>query len=94
MHVKGGDSEAARQKALEKQRTEMLAESQRKREEIVKDTQVRIGNDKFVSQNESVENELKRQTVGLVRLEDFQRIRDTIQAQQEHEQLHGAGQKG
>lgn len=37
-----------------------------------------IGADKFVGANDWVDNELKRQTVGLVQLEEFQRIREGL----------------
>ncbi|KAH9262153.1 hypothetical protein BASA82_000796, partial [Batrachochytrium salamandrivorans] len=43
------------------------------------DKAIKVGSDKFVAQNDWVDSELKRQTVGLVRLEDFQRIRSTLE---------------
>ncbi|KXS11489.1 XAP5-domain-containing protein [Gonapodya prolifera JEL478] len=49
------------------------------KQKIEKDTTVRIGSDKFVALSDSAEAELKRQTVGLVHLADFQRIRAGIE---------------
>ncbi|KAJ3317264.1 hypothetical protein HDU93_004128, partial [Gonapodya sp. JEL0774] len=72
--------EAARQQHLEKQRQEMLENFAAQKKKIEKDTTVRIGSDKFVALSDNAEAELKRQTVGLVHLEDFQRIRLGIEA--------------
>ncbi|KAJ3092014.1 hypothetical protein HK102_011641 [Quaeritorhiza haematococci] len=76
---KGAGSEGQRQMFLEKQREKMLEDVKKKKEEIRRETQVRIGSDKFISQNDFTESELKRQTIGLVQLEDFQRIRETLE---------------
>ncbi|KAI8920337.1 hypothetical protein PhCBS80983_g01528 [Powellomyces hirtus] len=75
---KGAGSEATRAAMLEKQRKNMMADFQNQKDRIAKDKQVHIGADKFVAQNDWVDNELKRQTVGLVQLEDFQRIRESL----------------
>lgn len=56
----------------------MLNDIERKKEDIKQSNQVKIGSDKFVAQNDYVENELKRHTVGLVQLEDFQRIKEQL----------------
>lgn len=50
-----------------------------------KDNQVNITNSKFVTQYEDVEDSLKKETIGLVKLEDFQKIRKEIQVQKERE---------
>lgn len=39
---------------------------------------MQIRNDKFVAENESVETFLKQSTVGLVQLEEFQKIREGL----------------
>ncbi len=55
-----------------------MNEIERKKEDIKNNSQVKIGADKFVSQQDYVENALKMQTVGLVQLEDFQRIKEQL----------------
>ncbi len=40
-----------------------------------------------MTQNDYVENELKTQTIGLVQLEDFQRIKVELQKQQQDAKL-------
>ncbi|KAJ3056367.1 hypothetical protein HK097_007204 [Rhizophlyctis rosea] len=75
---KGGGAEAARAAMLEKQRNKMMEDFQKQKDQIQKDKAVNIGADKFVAQNDWVDQELKRQTIGLVRLEDFQRIRESL----------------
>lgn len=41
-----------------------------------------MGSDKFVQELETMENNLKRSTVGLVKLEEFQRIRSELEEKQ------------
>ncbi|ORX82842.1 XAP5-domain-containing protein [Basidiobolus meristosporus CBS 931.73] len=82
---KGGNSEGLRQAMLEKQRQKMLDDFEKKREQITKDSKVRIGSDKFVSQHDSTETMLKKSTIGLVQLEDFQRIRSEIELRRAQE---------
>ncbi|KAH6569902.1 hypothetical protein BASA50_003648 [Batrachochytrium salamandrivorans] len=72
-------SEGARALHLEKERASILSQIQRQKDQISKDKAIKVGSDKFVAQNDWVDSELKRQTVGLVRLEDFQRIRSTLE---------------
>lgn len=78
---------------LEKKRTEELAALQRQKEEIEKQTTVRIGSDRFQSQTDGVENALKAATVGLVKLEDFQRIKSGLEEQAARERELGPGKK-
>lgn len=52
------------------------------RERIAKENAVNIGSSKFVGQVESVEDTLKRQTTGLVNLEDFKRAHAAVHEQQ------------
>ncbi|TPX63059.1 hypothetical protein SpCBS45565_g06909 [Spizellomyces sp. 'palustris'] len=75
---KGAGSEASRAAMLENQRKMMMADFQNQKDRIAKEKQVHIGADKFVAQNDWVDSELKRQTIGLVQLEDFQRIRESL----------------
>ncbi|KAL1919788.1 uncharacterized protein VTP21DRAFT_1719 [Calcarisporiella thermophila] len=76
---KGGNKEGARQQALEKAREKMLEEFERQRQKIAKDNQVQIGSEKFISQTNDFEDELKQSTYGLVDLEDFRKIRGDIE---------------
>ncbi|KAI8811434.1 XAP5, circadian clock regulator-domain-containing protein [Cladochytrium replicatum] len=85
MEYKGGQLEGQRQAILEKQRKTMLDDIAKKKEQITKDTQVKIGSEKFVAQNDVGENELKKHTVGLVRLEDFERIKDALENKRKEE---------
>ncbi|KAF0500671.1 XAP5-domain-containing protein [Gigaspora margarita] len=82
---KGASSEGQRQAMLEKQRAKMLSEFEKQREKIAKDNQVNITNSKFVTQYDDVEDSLKKETIGLVKLEDFQKIRKELQVQKERE---------
>ncbi|CAG8785234.1 3308_t:CDS:2, partial [Racocetra fulgida] len=68
---KGASSEGQRQAMLEKQRAKMLSEFEKQREKIAK--------------YDDVEDSLKKETIGLVKLEDFQKIRKELQVQKERE---------
>ena len=46
---------------------------------------MKIGADKFVSQEDATQSELIKHTIGLVKLEDFQRIRDTLAKRQQED---------
>ncbi|KAJ1965314.1 hypothetical protein IWQ62_002695 [Dispira parvispora] len=76
---KGGRQDSQRHLALEKARDKMLNNFERQRDKISKDNDVRIGSGKFVTQSVNVETKLKTSTVGLVQLEDFQRIRGELE---------------
>ncbi|KAJ1654968.1 hypothetical protein IWQ61_005195 [Dispira simplex] len=76
---KGGRQDSQRHLALEKARDQMLNNFERQRDKISKDNDVRIGSGKFVTQSVNVETKLKTSTVGLVQLEDFQRIRGELE---------------
>ncbi|CAG8555846.1 6405_t:CDS:2 [Paraglomus brasilianum] len=82
---KGASSEGQRQAMLEKQRAKMLSDFEKQREKITKDNQVNVTSSKFVTQNADVEGFLKKETVGLYKLEDFQKIRMEIEVQKERE---------
>ncbi|KAK6095835.1 hypothetical protein BDEG_22079 [Batrachochytrium dendrobatidis JEL423] len=80
-------SEGARALHLERERASMLDQIQKQKDQISKDRTVKVGSDKFVAQNDWVDSELKRQTVGLVRLEDFQRIRSNLEEKKRQDDL-------
>lgn len=63
-----------------------MAEFDRQRQDIVKDTESnRTAADRFVGKNDSIEETLKKQTVGLVRLEDFQKRRGELEEEKRRE---------
>jgi protein FAM50 len=66
---------AARQEKISKEVAEERAKSQ-------KSLEVRIKSERFVPQQLDIEAELKRDTVGLVKLDEFQRIRESIEQRQ------------
>ncbi|KAI9139365.1 XAP5, circadian clock regulator-domain-containing protein [Paraphysoderma sedebokerense] len=76
---KGGSGEGQRHTMLEKQREAMLSEFQKRKEQISKDNEVKIGSDRFVAYTESVEDQLKRDTVGLVTFEEFRAKREQLE---------------
>ena len=72
--------EGRREDALTKQRTQMREEYERQKEKLISDTEkARPSTARFVGQNDSMEDFLKKQTVGLVRLEDFQQRRKELE---------------
>ena len=73
----------------ERQREKLLNDIERKKEDITKSNTVKIGADKFVAQNDYVENELKRHTVGLVQLDDFLRIKEQLKDEKPKEKAYG-----
>ncbi|EIN07249.1 XAP5-domain-containing protein [Punctularia strigosozonata HHB-11173 SS5] len=73
-------AEARRQDALEKERDKMREEFQRQKQQLINETEkARPSSSRFVGQNDSMEDSLKKHTVGLVRLEDFQQRRKEIE---------------
>ncbi|KAJ1921194.1 hypothetical protein H4219_000793 [Mycoemilia scoparia] len=90
---KGGGKEGYRHSLLEKQRQAMLADFDRQKKKITKDSEIIVGNDRFVSENDGMEATLKKSTVGLVKLEDFQRIRENLEEQREREAAKTAVKK-
>ena len=72
--------EALRQDALVKERAKAREEYERQKEKLISDTEkARPSTARFVGQNDSMEDFLKKQTVGLVRLEDFQQRRKELE---------------
>lgn len=60
---------------------------------VSKDNTVVVGKEKFVSQFEDVESELKRDTVGLVALDEFQKIKKALEHKRQQEVIEAANRK-
>lgn len=72
--------EGRREEALAKQREQMREEFQRQKKALVNETEkARPSVNRFVGQNDSVEETLKHNTVGLVHLEEFQQKRKELE---------------
>ena len=73
-------AEGRREEALVKQRTQMREEFERQKQSLIQETEkARPSSNRFVGQNDSMEDTLKKSTVGLVRLEDFQQRRKELE---------------
>ena len=73
-------AEGRREDALTKQRTQMREEFERQKQSLINETEkARPSSNRFVGQNDSMEDTLKNSTVGLVRLEDFQQRRKELE---------------
>ena len=73
-------AEGRREEALVKQRTQMREEFERQKQTLIQETEkARPSSNRFVGQNDSMEDTLKKSTVGLVRLEDFQQRRKELE---------------
>ncbi|KAA1093857.1 hypothetical protein PGT21_000803 [Puccinia graminis f. sp. tritici] len=73
-------SEKHRIAVHEKKRKEMMDEFERQKVEMTRETdRNRTGADRFVGKSDSMEESLKMQTVGLVKLEDFQQKRQALE---------------
>jgi protein FAM50 len=73
-------TEGRREDALVKQRTQMREEFERQKQILIQETEkARPSSNRFVGQNESVEETLKHATVGLRKLEDFQKTKLELQ---------------
>ncbi|KAJ3206215.1 hypothetical protein HDU83_007048 [Entophlyctis luteolus] len=77
--------EANRTLKLETERSQIYSEIKKQKEKISKDAEVRIGSDKFVSQVDSAQSDLIKHTVGLVKLEDFQKIKASLNQKRQEE---------
>lgn len=72
--------EGRREDALVKQRTQMREEYERQKQNLINETEkARPSTNRFVGQNDSVEDTLKHSTVGLVHLEEFQQKRKALE---------------
>lgn len=73
-------AEGRRQAELVKQRTQMREEFERQKQNLINETErARPSAQRFVGQNDSMEESLKKQTVGLVHLEEFQQRRKELE---------------
>ena len=73
-------AEGRREEALAKQRNQMREEFERQKQNLIQETEkARPSSNRFVGQNDSMEDTLKQSTVGLVRLEDFQQRRKELE---------------
>ena len=72
--------EGLREDALVKQREQMREEFERQKQSLINETEkARPSANRFTSQHDSMEDSLKKSTVGLVRLEDFQQKRKELE---------------
>jgi len=79
-------AEGRRQEELTKERQRMREQYEKQKAALVEETEkARPSSNRFVGQNDSMEDSFKRSTVGLVRLEDFQARRKKIQEAKERE---------
>jgi len=79
-------TEGRRQEELTKERQRMREQYEKQKAALVEETEkARPSSNRFVGQHDSMEDSLKRSTVGLVRLEDFQARRKEIQEAKERE---------
>jgi protein FAM50 len=78
--------EGRREDALVKQRTQAREEFERQKRQLVAETEkARPSAHRFVGQNDSVEDKLKQETVGLVQLEEFQQRRKELEEKRARE---------
>ncbi|EPQ28710.1 uncharacterized protein PFL1_03514 [Pseudozyma flocculosa PF-1] len=79
-------TEHRRQGQLEKARAAMLDDFERQKAELAKQSEKnRAAPDRFQSKSDSIEETLKKNTVGLVRLEDFQKRREELEEEKRRE---------
>lgn len=73
-------AEGRRQDALVKQRAQMRQDFERQKQTLINETEkARPSSNRFVGENDSMEESLKKHTVGLVHLEEFQQRRKEIE---------------
>jgi protein FAM50 len=72
--------EGRREDMLAKQRLQMREDFERQKSNLIAETEKsRPSSNRFVGQNDSMEDSLKNSTVGLVKLEDFQLKRKALE---------------
>ena len=72
--------EGRREDILLKQRNQMREEYERQKQSLINETEkARPSANRFVGQNDSMEEHLKNNTIGLVRLEDFQKKKKELE---------------
>ncbi|KAH9946157.1 XAP5-domain-containing protein [Epithele typhae] len=73
-------AEGRREEALAKQRNLMREDFERQKQTLIQETEkARPSSNRFVGQNDSMEDTLKKSTVGLVKLEEFQQRRKELE---------------
>ncbi|KAF8163471.1 XAP5, circadian clock regulator-domain-containing protein [Crassisporium funariophilum] len=73
-------AEGRREDALTKERNKMREEFERQKQTLISETEkARPSTNRFVGQNDSMEESLKNNTIGLVRLEDFQKKKKELE---------------
>jgi protein FAM50 len=74
-------SEARRADKHTKAREQMMAEFERQKADLVADTEknTKAPSDRFTSKTDSIEESLKKNTVGLVSAEDFKKRREELE---------------
>jgi protein FAM50 len=78
--MSSSQSEKRRQEQLERKRQEVLADYASQREKLAAEAEKdRTAADRFVTVTETMEERLKKSTVGLVHAEDFQKIRAELE---------------
>lgn len=79
-------AELRRQGKHEKARAKMMDDFERQKAELGKESERnRTGSDRFVGKNDSMEDALKKSTIGLVHLEDFQKLRSELEEEKRRE---------
>lgn len=78
--MSGNQAEGRREDALVKQRNQMREEFERQKQSLINETEkARPSAHRFVGQHDSMEDTLKKSTVGLVHLEEFQQRRKELE---------------
>lgn len=86
LNMSSSKGEGRREDALVKERTKMREEFERQKQILINETEkARPSANRFVGQNDSVEESLKNRTVGLVHLEEFQQRRKELEEQKARE---------
>lgn len=78
--MSSSQSEKRRQEQLERKRQEVLADYASQREKLASEAEKdRTAADRFVKVTETMEERLKKSTVGLVHAEDFKKVREELE---------------
>jgi protein FAM50 len=72
--------EGFREDNFVKKRAQMREEYERRKQALINETEkARPSANRFVGQNESIEDSLKNKTIGLLKLEDFQKTKKELE---------------
>ncbi|KAK4689432.1 protein FAM50, partial [Tremellales sp. Uapishka_1] len=91
--MSGPPEESRRQLVLAKQREREAAEHQRQKDALIKDTQMDRTVDRFIGVTENLDERLKKSTIGLVTLSDFQKTKEDLEEQQRRLAAQSAADK-